>query len=419
MAKIVLAYSGGLDTSIAIHWLKAVKGFEVIAFTANLGQPGDLNAVAERALKTGAESAPVEDLREEFVRDYVFPALQANAAYENGYLLNTALGRPLIARELVRIAAENGCEYVAHGCTAKGNDQIRFEAAVAALAPELKIIAPVREWEFKTREEEVDYARKHNIEVPVTRESPYSIDRNLWGISIECGELEDPWKAPPRDAYLITRDPQDAPNEPTEVEIEFETGLPVALDGKPLGGVALIEALNAVGGENAVGRLDIIENRVIGIKSREIYEAPAATILIAAHRALEELCLSREVVRQKARISEVYSDLIYSGRWFTDLRDALDGFINPTQKYVTGAVRVQLYKGRCVVISRRSPCSLYDKSLATYGKGDTFEHEAAQGFLDIFNLDIKAQGLRRKRYGRQSQRPARPEPDSLSEEPGK
>ena len=398
MSKIVLAYSGGLDTSVAIHWLRVHKGFQVIAFAADLGQPGDLAAVAQRALKTGAEAAHVEDLRAEFVRDYVFPALQANAVYENGYLLNTALGRPLIAKELVRIAKENDCKYVAHGCTAKGNDQVRFEAGVAALAPELKVIAPLREWEFKTREQEIDYARQHGIEVPVKRESPYSIDRNLWGTSIECGELEDPWRTPPRDAYLMTRHPEDAPDTPTEIEIEFESGLPVALDGKALGGVELIEALNNVGGENGVGRLDLIENRVVGIKSREVYEAPAATILLTAHRALEEMTLSRDVVRQKASLSQVYSDLIYSGNWFTDLREALDAFVRATQKYATGTVRLRLYKGQAVVTSRRSPFSLYDKSLATYGEGDTFRHEAASGFLDIYNLNIKAQGLRRKRY---------------------
>ncbi len=397
MAKIVLAYSGGLDTSVIIHWLKATKGLSVIAFSADLGQPGDLKAVADRALKTGAEAAYVEDLRDEFVRDYVFPALQANAVYENGYLLNTALGRPLIAKELVRIARKSGCDYVAHGCTAKGNDQVRFEAGIAALAPDLKIMAPVRAWEFKTREEELDYALQHGIEVPVTRESPYSIDRNLWGTSIECGSLEDPWTAPPADAYLMTKAPEDAPDRAVEVVIAFEDGIPVALDGKPTGGVALIEALNRVGGEHAVGRLDMIENRVVGIKSREVYEAPAATILIAAHKALEDLALSRETLRQKERISRVYSELVYAGRWFTDLREALDAFVASTQRYVTGEVRIRLYKGSATVMARRSPHSLYDFELATYGQGDAFSHASAEGFLEIYNLDIKAQGARRKR----------------------
>lgn len=398
MLKTVLAYSGGLDTSVIIHWLKARKGMHVIAFAANLGQSIDLTATAERALRIGADAAHVEDLREEFVNCYVFPALQAGAIYENGYLLNTALGRPLIAKELVRLALENGCRFVAHGCTAKGNDQVRFEAGIAALAPQLKVLAPLREWDFKTRDEEIDYAKEHGIEIPVTHESPYSIDRNLWGTSIECGELEDPWTPPPPDTYLMSKAPADAPDAPTDIEIEFHEGIPVALDGKPVAGVQLIEMLNAVGGENAVGRVDMIENRVVGIKSREVYEAPAATILHTAHRAIEAMTLSRETARQKARISQVYGDIIYSGRWFTDLREALDGFVRATQKYVTGTVRVRLYKGKCAVTGRRSPHSLYDKALATYGEGDAFVHEAAQGFLDIYNLDIKAQGLRRKRY---------------------
>ena len=397
MAKIVLAYSGGLDTSVAIHWLKERKGFQVTAFMANIGQPGDLAHTAQRALNTGAEAAEVQDLRERFVKEFVFPALQANAVYENGYPLNTALGRPLIAQELVRTALENSCEFVAHGCTAKGNDQIRFEAGVAALAPDLKVVAPLREWEFRTREEEIDYARQHKIDVPVTRESPYSIDRNLWGVSIECGELEDPWQSPPVETHLMTRPIAEAPDKPAEIEIAFEEGIPMALDGEPMDGVKMIETLNQLGGEHAVGRLDMIENRVVGIKSREIYEAPAAQILLTAHRALEEMTLSRPVARQKAILSQVYSDIIYSGRWFTDLREALDAFIKATQKYVTGTLRMQLHKGNCIVTGRRSPHSLYDKRLATYGEGDTFRHEAAKGFLTIYNLDIKAQGMRRKR----------------------
>ena len=397
MPRIVLAYSGGLDTSIAIHWLKAHKGYKVIAMMADLGQSGDLAHTAQRALDTGADEARVEDLREEFVTRYAFPALQANAVYENGYPLNTAIGRPLIAKELVRIARERGCTSVAHGCTAKGNDQIRFEAGIAALAPELKVVAPVREWEFKTREQEIDYAREHGIDVPVTRESPYSIDRNLWGVSIECGELEDPWQSPPRDAYLLTTAPDEAPDKPEIIEMEFDGGLPVKIGGEPFGPVKLVETLNAVGGKHGVGRYDLVENRVVGIKSREVYEAPAATILLAAHRALEGLTLSRDVMRQKAALSSVYSDMIYQGKWFTDLREALDAFIAVTQKVVVGTVRVELYKGRCTVIGTRSPYSLYDKSLATYGSEDQFHHDAARGFLEIYNLDIRAQGTRRNR----------------------
>jgi len=398
MSKIVLAYSGGLDTSVAIHWLKREKGYDVVAFMADLGQPGDPAAAIQRARKIGADAAEVRDLRHRFVKDYVFPALRANAVYENGYPLNTALGRPLIASELVRVARERGCRAVAHGCTAKGNDQIRFEAGVAALAPDLEVIAPVREWSFKSREAEVDYAREHGIEVPVTRESPYSIDHNLWGVSIECGDLEDPWRAPPPDAYRLTRAPEDAPDRPTEIEIGFERGTPVSLDGRPLDGVALIESLNTIGGENGVGRYDLIENRVVGIKSREVYEAPAATILLAAHRALESLTLSRAVMRQQDHVTRVYSDLIYEGRWFTDLREALDAFLDVTQRFVTGTARVRLFKGQATVTGVKSPYSLYQKRLATYGTDDAFHHEAAEGFLEIYNLEIKAQGERRARF---------------------
>lgn len=398
MSKIVLAYSGGLDTSIAIHWLKANRDYQVIAVMADIGQPGDLTKTAQRALDTGAESAHVLDLREEFVRDYVFPSLQANAVYENGYPLNTAIGRPLIAKELVRIARENQCVAIAHGCTGKGNDQVRFEAGAAALAPELGIVAPVREWEFKSREDEIDYARKHNIDVPVSRESPYSIDRNLWGISIECGELEDPWQNPPANAYLLTTAPEAAPDTPVTIEIEFAAGIPIALNGQPMNGVQLIETLNTLGGEHGVGRYDVIENRVVGIKSREVYEAPAAAILLAAHKALETITLSRAVMRLNTTLSDLYSDMIYEGQWFSDLREALDAAIQTSQKVVAGTARVQLYKGQCTVTGLRSPYSLYDKSLATYGTDDTFSHEAAQGFLEIYNLEIKAQGLRRKRF---------------------
>lgn len=398
MSKIVLAYSGGLDTSVAVHWLRKEKGLTVIAFCANLGQAGDLPRTKKRAIKTGAIEVIAKDLRERFVNEYVFPAIKANAIYENGYPLNTALGRPLIAQELARVAVEKGCEYVAHGCTAKGNDQVRFEAGLAALEPQLKVVAPLREWSFKTREEEIDYALANNIEIPVKKDKPYSIDINLWGASIECGELEDPWQAPPQDTFMMTVPPEKAPDKAEEVEIAFEQGIPVKLNGKAMGGVALIEALNVIAGRHAIGRVDVIENRIIGIKSREVYEAPAATALLTAHRAIEEMTLSREVLRQKTILSQVYSDIIYSGQWFTDLRDALDAFINVTQKYATGVIRLRLYKGQCVVVGRRSPYSLYDKSLATYGAGDTFNHDAAQGFLNIYSLGIKAQGFRRKRF---------------------
>jgi argininosuccinate synthase len=396
MAKIVLAYSGGLDTSVAIHWLKAKTGADIVAFIADLGQGGDLKRVARRARKTGADEVHLVDLRRRYVQEYVFPALRANAVYENGYPLNTALGRPLIAAEMVRIARETGAKTVAHGCTAKGNDQVRFEAGVAALGPDLKVMAPLREWEFKTREEEIDYAQAEGIEVPVTRKSPYSIDQNLWGASIECGELEDPWQAPPADTHIMTRPVEEAPNKPAEIVIGFKQGVPVRLDGRRMDGLRLIQRLNELGGAHAIGRYDLIENRVVGIKSREVYEAPAAAILLTAHRALEEMTLSRDVQRQKTALSQVYSDLIYSGHWFTDLRDALEAFMVETQRFVTGDVRLRLFKGEAFPTGKRSPYSLYEKRLATYGEGDVFQHDSAKGFLDIYNLDIKAQGRRRK-----------------------
>ena len=397
MARVVLAYSGGLDTSICIHWLKAKKGMTTVAFAANIGQGEDLEPLGQRALQTGAQSVHILDLREEYVRDYIFPALKANALYESGYPLNTALGRPLIAKALVEVARDEDCGFVAHGCTAKGNDQVRFETSVGALAPDIRVLAPVREWEFRSREEEIDYAESHHIDIPVTREKPYSIDGNLWGVSIECGELEDPWNAPPREAYQITTDPADAPDQAVEVAIGFEAGEPVRLDGKPMGGVALIEALNELGGAHGVGRLDIVENRVVGIKSREIYEAPAALILIAAHRALEDLVLSKSVRDTKEMLSDQYADLIYNGQWFSDLREALDAFLSETQRCVTGEVRVRLFKGSLAVAGRRSDYSLYDRRMATYGEGDTFDHASAQGFLHIYGLATRAEGLRRKR----------------------
>jgi argininosuccinate synthase len=396
MSKIVLAYSGGLDTSIAIHWLRVRKNFKVVALLINVGQPGDQSNPAERALKTGAIAARVEDVREEFVNDFIFPALKANAVYEGVYPLQTALARPLIAKELARVAIEENADAIGHGCTAKGNDQVRFEAGIAALAPHLKTVAPLREWEFKTREQEIDYAIEHNIEITVTKESPYSIDRNLWGVAIECGILEDPWNAPPLDAYLLTTNPMDAPDKATYVEVEFDQGIPVKLNGEAMDGIKLIETLNTVAGENGVGRYDMIENRVVGIKSREVYEAPAATVLLAAHRALETLTLSKPVMRMKSQISDVYSNLIYEGLWFTDLREACAAFVDTTQKPVSGVVRCRLYKGTCTVEGMTSPYSLYSEELATYGSADTFRHESAEGFLDIYNLSVKAQGARRK-----------------------
>lgn len=394
-SRVVLAYSGGLDTSVIIHWLKAERNMSVVAFAADLGQGDELEPLREKAIKTGAENIHIRDLRETFVNDFIFPALRANATYQSGYPLHTALGRPLIAQELVRIAREENCDAVAHGCTGKGNDQVRFETGVAALAPDLKVIAPLREWDMKTRDEEIEYAQKHGIPVPVTKKSPYSLDRNIWGCAIECGELEDPWNAPPEDAYQMTTSPLNAPDKPDEIVVGFEAGLPVSLDGKAMGGVELVAQLNEMAGAHGVGRIDMVEDRVVGIKSREIYENPGAVALLAAHQSLEELCVSKPVRQAQAALSQQYGDLIYSGLWFTDLRDALDAFFAESQKHVVGEARVRLYKGSATVLGRKSPLSLYSEELATYGRGDTFRHTSAEGFLDIYSLPARAEGARR------------------------
>jgi len=398
MPKVVLAYSGGLDTSVCIHWLKSKKNLDVIAFSANLGQGEYLEPLGERAVSAGAESAHIADLREKFVAEYIFPALRAGAFYHGGYLLATALGRPLIASEMVKVAKENNCEYVAHGCTGKGNDQVRFDVSIAALAPELKVIAPLRQWSMKSREEEIEYAKKYEIPVDTTHKSKYSIDRNLWGISIECGELEDPWTEPPEDAYLMTKSPQEAPDEPTYMEIEFEKGLPVALDGERLKDVELIEKLNEIGGANGVGRIDSVEDRLVGIKSREVYEAPAATILFAAHRALESITLGRDLLQFKETLSQKYGQLVYNGLWFSEFKKSLDAFFDYTQRFVSGTVRVKLYKGNCIVVGRKSPYSLYEKKLATYSREDVFDHAAAEGFIYVFRGPLEAEAKRNAQW---------------------
>ncbi len=384
--KVVLAYSGGLDTSVILKWLIERYGCEVIAFAADVGQQEDLEAVREKALKTGASKAYVLDLKEEFITDYCFRALKAQALYEGKYPLGTALNRPLIAKYLVKIALDEGADAVVHGATGKGNDQVRFEAGVMALAPHLKILAPVREWEFKSREEEIEYALKHNIPVEVTKDKPYSIDRNIWSISIECGVLEDPWQEPPEDAYLITKSPKDAPDEPLYLTIGFEKGVPVSIDGKGYNPVELVEELNRLGAEHGVGRIDMVENRLVGIKSREIYEAPGATILYAAHRELEAMCLDRETFRFKEYLSIKYADVVYYGLWFSPLREGLDAFMDKVNERLTGEVRVKLYKGQAVPVGRRSDKALYDYALATYDAADAFDHKAGAGFCKIWGL---------------------------------
>lgn len=399
MKKVVLAYSGGLDTSVIIPWLKEKYGqeLEIVCYAADLGQGKDLEPLHDKAIKSGAAKIYIDDLREEFLTDYVFPALKAGALYEGQYPLATALGRPLIAQKMIDVAKAEKADAVCHGCTGKGNDQVRFDVTFAALAPELKIIAPLREWDMTSREEEIEYAHKHGIDVPVTKESPYSLDLNLWGQSIECGVLEDPWNEPPADAYVITQAPEQAPNEPAYLEIQFEKGTPVAVNGTKLDPIALVECLNQLGYTHGVGRLDMVENRLVGIKSREIYEAPAATILFNAHKALEALTLERELAHYKQKLAHDYANMVYYGQWFSPLREALDAFVTSTQQWVSGDVRVKLYKGSAVVVGRKSAYSLYDESLATYTIADKFDHKAAEGFIKCFGLPLRVAGQRARK----------------------
>jgi argininosuccinate synthase len=389
MKKVVLAYSGGLDTSCAIKWLKD-KGYEVVCFIADLGQGlgkgEDFGAIEERALAAGALKVYIKDLQEEFVKDFVVPSLKANAVYEGKYFLATALGRPLIAKYLVQVAHKEKAQCVSHGCTGKGNDQVRFEVTIGILDPALEIIAPLRCWEFKSREEEIEYAKKHHIPIDVTKKKPYSIDRNIWGISIEAGILEDLEKEPPEDAYLITKSPSGTPGYPKYIELYFEKGVPRKLDGKPMPLKVLINELNRIGGQYGVGRADLVENRLVGIKSREIYEAPAAAILHAAHKELEALTLDRETLHYKEIISLKYAELVYYGLWYSPLKEALDGFVTATQKYVTGSVKLKLFKGNCAPASRKSANSLYKKELSTYGKEDKFNQKLAEGFIRLWGM---------------------------------
>jgi len=391
--KVVLAYSGGLDTSVAIRWLKETYNLDVIAVTADVGNERDFSAIREKAVNTGAVKALIIDAKDTFVNDYVFPALRANAIYEGAYTLATALSRPLIAKLLVDIAREEKASAVAHGCTGKGNDQVRFEVSTAALAPELKVLAPAREWGM-TRQETIAYAQRYGIPVPITAASPYSIDENLWGKSIECGVLEDPWVEPPEEVFTWTRSPAAAPDAPGYVEIGFERGIPVTLDGQKMDGVSLIQSLNETAGKHGVGRIDHLESRLVGIKSREIYEAPAAMVLLQAHSALETLTLTRDQSRFNDRVAQEYADLVYNGLWFTALRQDLASYVQSAQRFVTGEVRVKLFKGACRIVGRRSPYSLYSHSLATYDEGDEFDQSASPGFIHIWGLPAKTQAQR-------------------------
>ncbi len=391
--KVILAYSGGLDTSVMVPWIGEKYNMDVVTFTVDLGQGEDIERIKQKALKTGAVDAIAWDARNLFVDHFVWPALMAGALYEGKYPLATALGRPLIAKLMVDAAHENKAKAVAHGCTGKGNDQVRFDVTFQTLDPSLKIIAPVREWKM-TRDEEIKFAAKHGIPVEATKESPYSIDQNLWGRSCEAGVLEDPWDEPPADAFAWTVDPVKAPNEPEYVEIEFKHGVPIALNGKPTDGVPLIDQLNKIGGKHGVGRIDHVENRLVGIKSRELYEAPAAVILHDAHRELEFLCLSKQAHRFKTFVAQEYADLVYNGLWFSAFHLDLFQFVANNQRFVDGLVRVKLLKGKATVVGRKSENSLYSKKLATYETGDQFDHEAAKGFIKLHGLGQQTQAQR-------------------------
>ncbi|KYD26798.1 argininosuccinate synthase [Geobacillus sp. FSL W8-0032] len=389
--KLVLAYSGGLDTSVAIKWLQE-RGYDVIACCLDLGEGKDLDFVKEKALKVGAIKSYVIDVKDEFANDYALIALQANALYEGKYPLVSALSRPLIAKKLVEIAELEGAVAVAHGCTGKGNDQVRFEVSIKALNPDLDVIAPVREWSW-SREEEIEYAKKHGVPIPVDLDSPFSIDQNLWGRSNECGILEDPWAAPPEEAYELTASLEDAPDVPDVIEIGFEQGVPVTLNGNAYPLAQLILELNALAGKHGVGRIDHVENRLVGIKSREVYECPGAITLIKAHKELEDLTLVREVAHFKPLIEQKIAEVIYNGLWFSPLKDALVAFLKETQKNVTGVVRVKLFKGHAIVEGRKSPFSLYDEKLATYTSEDEFDHQAAVGFISLYGLPTKVNSI--------------------------
>ncbi len=392
--KVVLAYSGGLDTSVILHWLKATHGCEVITFTADLGQGEDLSAIQEKALKTGASGAYVLDLREEFVVDYIFPTLKAGAVYEGLYLLGTAMARPLIAKYLVEIAHREGADAVAHGCTGKGNDQVRFEVSVKALDPDLEVIAPWREWDLRSREEEITYAKAHGIPLEgISEESIYSRDGNLWHLSHEGGPLEDPWWEPEEGLFLLSASPESAPDVPEYLTLEFEAGIPMALNGEALSPAELLAALNELGGKHGVGRVDMVENRLVGMKSRGVYETPGGTILYVAHQALEHLCLDRETLHYKELVAHKYAELIYYGLWFSPLKEALDAFVDATQRTVTGAVRLKLYKGNCTVVGRKSPYGLYREDFATFGADKVYDQKDAAGFINLFGLPLRIRAM--------------------------
>ena len=398
--KVVCAYSGGLDTSVMIPWLKEnYGGCEIITYTGDLGQGEDLSGIRDKALRTGASHAVVDNLQDRFVQEFIWPAVKASALYEGQYPLHTALGRPLLARRLVEVAREFGADAIAHGCTGKGNDQVRFEVTSRSLAPDLGIVAPLRTWELLTREMEVDYAIERGIEIPITREKPYSIDQNLWGCAIECGEMEDLWNEPPPDAWQMTKDPSDAPRGSVEITLGFVEGVPVSIDGETLTGVQLIERLNQLAGHYGVGRIDMVENRIVGLKSREVYEAPAATLIHMGHIELERICLDRATFNYKRKVAQDFANIIYDGTWYGPLRDCLQAFVDHANKPLTGDVRIRVSAGLARITGRRSPYSLYDEGLATYSDGDTFKREHAEGFMELYGLSYKTVASVRRASG--------------------
>ncbi len=391
--KVVVAYSGGLDTSVILRWVKEHYQSEVIACAIDVGQAAETKGLKERALRTGASKAYLIDARKEFVEDYIWPTLQAQAIYEGKYLLGTSIARPVIAKKVVEIAKKEGADAVCHGATGKGNDQVRFELTFKALMPQVQVIAPWREWEMKSREDEIDYANRYKIPVPVTKAKPYSSDRNLWHMSFEGGILENPDNAPLKDMFVLTRDPEDAPNKPEKVTIDFEKGVPKRVNGKSLDPVKLIETLNILGGKHGIGRVDMVENRLVGMKSRGVYEAPGATILYAAHRELEELVLDRDTLHAKFVLAPKMAEMVYNGLWFTPLREAISAFVTSTQQKVSGSVRLKLYKGNVIVDGKTSPYSLYWEDLATFGADTIYNQRDAEGFINLYGLPIKVQAL--------------------------
>jgi len=392
--KVVLAYSGGLDTSIIIPWLKENYDYEVIAMAGDVGQGEELEPLREKAIKTGASKIYIEDLKEEFVTDFIFPTLKAHAVYEGKYLLGTSFARPIIAKRLVEIALKEGATAICHGCTGKGNDQVRFELTVKAFAPHLKIIAPWRIWDLKSRDDEIEYALARNIPVPVTKETNYSMDRNLWHLSHEGLDLEDPWNEPQYDKLLkLMVPPEKAPDKPTYVEIYFEQGIPKKVNNVEYSPVELIEVLNKLGGENGIGIADMVENRLVGMKSRGVYETPGGTILYAAHRELELLCLDRDTLHYKDLVAQKFAELVYYGQWYTPLREALSAFVDSVSQTVTGTVRMKLYKGNCMPAGAKSPYSLYNEELSTFGEDAVYNQKDSEGFINLFGLPVKARSL--------------------------